>query len=312
MSSAWLFDPRDALLVVLALVALSYVVLIARATSRGRREGDAATPDALRVGTGFITNFFDTLGLGSFATTTALFRKFSLVRDEKIPGTLNVGHTLPTIVQAFIYTKLVEVDPKTLILLIVASVLGAWIGAGVVANWSRKRIQFGMAIALFVASILLLFTLLRPAPEGGALLGLTGTRLVLGFLGNFMLGALMTLGIGLYAPCMIMIALLGMNVKTAFPIMMGSCAFLMPVASARFIRERGFDLKASIGLLIGGIPAVLIAAFIVKSMNLTVMRWLVLVIVLYTATGLFRASRRQEDDATAPAPSGVSAGAAVP
>jgi uncharacterized membrane protein YfcA len=122
----------------------------------------------------------------------------------------------------------------------------------------------------------------------------------------------MTLGIGLYAPCMIMIYMLGMNPTAAFPIMMGSCAFLMPVASARFVRERAFDLRASIGLLLGGVPAVLIAALIVKTLPLTVIRWLVLVVVLYTALGLIRAARREAKGMAAAAPSGAAPGTVVP
>jgi len=169
-----------------------------------------------------------------------------------------------------------------------------------------------MGIALFTAALLLAMTLANRNPTGGTLLELTGAKLVLAFAGNALLGALMTLGIGLYAPCMIMIYLLGMDPKAAFPIMMGSCAFLMPVASARFVRERSFDLRASLGLLLGGIPAVLIAAFIVKSLPLTVVRWLVLVVVLYTATGLVRAARRENAGEKIPAPSGATPGPAVP
>jgi uncharacterized membrane protein YfcA len=369
MSPAWLLDPRNALLAVLSIVALLYLALIVRATTRGIRAGDPALPEAGRLATGFITNFFDTLGIGSFATTTTIFRLkltpeqrrwwglvlgfvaaaavvlliilrpatlsglglwFILticsvlvagllvlfyggsVDDERIPGTLNVGHTLPTIAQAFIFTKIVPVDPKTLILLIIAAVLGAWVGAGVVARWPRRRIQIGMGVALLAAAGLLVLTLTNSNPTGGTLLELTGSKLAIGFAGNVLLGALMTLGIGLYAPCMIMIYLLGMDPKAAFPIMMGSCAFLMPVASARFVRERSFDLRASLGLLLGGIPAVLIAAYIVKSLPLTVVRWLVLVVVVYTAVGLLLTARREAAGLASPAPSGATPGAAVP
>jgi hypothetical protein len=372
MSSAWLLEPRNALLVVLAVVSLFYVVLIVRTTARGVREGERGAPSPGGVGTGFVTNFFDTLGIGSFATTTTIFRLrltpeqkrmwamvFGLlaaiaavgvgfirpnllfgrgimfgitlivlliagllvlyfggdaVDDQQIPGTLNLGHTLPTIAQAFIFTTIVPVDAKTLILLILAAVLGAWVGAGVVAKWSRKRIQLGMGVALLAFAGFQLLALTGSNPGGGTLLELTGAKLAVGFTGNLILGALMTLGIGLYAPCMIMIYMLGMNPTAAFPIMMGSCAFLMPFASARFVRERSFNLRASLGLLLGGVPAVLLAAFIVKSLSLTVVRWLVLVVVIYTAIGLIRASRREASTAShaAPAPSGASAGAAVP
>ncbi|MDB4899289.1 MAG: hypothetical protein JWN53_1097 [Gemmatimonadetes bacterium] len=281
------------LLATLATITLFYLVVLARGVKRTRiADGEATAPTPGGIGTGFITNFFDTLGIGSFATTTAIFRQWKMVRDERIPGTLNVGHSLPTIAQAFIYTKLVPVDATTLILMIAAAVLGAWLGAGVVAKWPRRRVQYGMGLALLGAAALMLAAQLQFVPAGGNLLRLDGARLVLGLVGNFLLGALMTVGIGLYGPCMILISLLGMNPTAAFPIMMGSCAFLMPVASARFIREKAIDVRAVLGLLIGGVPAVLIAAFIVKSMPLSAVRWLVVVVVTYTAVTLLLAARR--------------------
>src|SRR5262249_54365867 len=154
--------------------------------------------------------FFDTLGIGSFATTTAMYKFWKLVKDEVIPGTLNVGHTLPTIAQAFIYIAIVKVEMTTLIALIAASVLGMWLGSGVVCRWPRRNIQIGMGIALLVAASLTLKDVLNKQADGGVLLGLVGAKLVAGIIGNFVLGALMSLGIGLYGPCLIMIALLGM------------------------------------------------------------------------------------------------------
>jgi uncharacterized membrane protein YfcA len=242
---------------------------------------------------GFIANFFDTLGIGSFATTTAMYRFRKLVPDELIPGTLNVGHTLPTITQAFIYIAIVGVEMKTLVLLIAASVLGMWLGAGVVAKWPRRNIQIGMGIALLVAASLTLMTILNTSAGGGDAIALEGLKLWIGVVGNFALGALMSLGIGLYGPCLILISLLGMNPKAAFPIMMGSCAFLMPVGSEQFIRKGSYSLRASIGLAIGGIPAVLIAAYIIKEMDLLYVRWLVVAIVVYTAIMLLRSAARE-------------------
>ena len=126
-------------------------------------------------------------------------------------------------------------------------------------------------------------TNLKLFPPGSDSLGVSGVLLVVAVAGNFLLGALMSLGIGLYAPCMVLIGLLGMNATTAFPIMMGSCAFLMPVGSLKFIKERAYSLRAALGLAIGGIPGVIVAATIVKSLNLVTVRWLVIVVVLYTA-----------------------------
>jgi uncharacterized membrane protein YfcA len=248
--------------------------------------GGFSRPTPLQLLVGFVTAFFDTLGIGSFATTTSIYKLRRMVNVKHMPGTLNVGHTLSTIAQAFIYTRIVPVEPKTLILLIAAACAGAWLGAGVVVHWPRRKIQVGMGIALAGAALMLLLTQLKLLPGGGDALGLTGARLGLGLAGNFVLGMLMMLGIGLYAPCMILVSLLGMNPTAAFPIMMGSCAFLMPVASLRFVRARTYDVRAAIGLALGGVPAVLIAAFLVVSLPLRAVLWLVVAVVLYTSANM--------------------------
>jgi uncharacterized membrane protein YfcA len=269
-------------------------VLVRGRLEEPRRGASLAGPWHIAIG--FITNFFDTLGISSFATTTTFFRvprppgKQGLVDDQVIPGTLNVGHFLPTVAQALIYTVIVEVEFATLALLIAAAVAGSWIGAAIVAGMPRRGIQQGMGIALLVASVLVALSAMGRLPGGGEALGLTGGKLILAIGINFALGALMTLGIGLYAPCMIMISLLGMNPAAAFPVMMGSCAFLMPTAGIQFIKKAKYDLRAALGLALGGVPAVLIAAFIVKSLPLTAMRWLVVAVVLYTAVSLLRSA----------------------
>jgi uncharacterized membrane protein YfcA len=250
-------------------------------------------PSAAECATGFVTVFFDTLGIGSFATTTAIFRAWRLVPDELIPGTLNVGHTISSVGSAFIFIGLVPVAPATLLSMIAAAGLGAWLGAGVVAHLPRYRIRLGMGAALLVAVAIMLFTQLGFIPGGSDALGLDGLRLAIAVLANFVLGGLMTLGIGLYAPCMIVVSLLGMDARAAFPIMMGSCAFLLPISGARFLREHRFHPSAALGLTIGGLPALLIAAYLVKSLPLTAVRWLVIVVVLYTAITLVRAGRRE-------------------
>ena len=258
---------------------------------RRARAGARVAPTLLDLFVGFITNFFDTLGIGSFATTASMFKLWRMVPDERIPGTLNVGHGLPTAVQAFIFIAVVAVEPKTLILMIASSVVGAWLGAGVVSGWSRPKVQVGMGVALLAAAGLFTLRNLDLMPGGGEALRLEGWRLWAGIAGNFVLGALMTLGIGLYAPCMILVSLLGMNPAAAFPIMMGSCAFLMPVGSMRFIRLDRYSLRAALGLTVGGIPGVLLAAFLVKSLPLGYVRWLVVVVVIYAAVMMLRSAR---------------------
>jgi uncharacterized membrane protein YfcA len=309
MNLSALGDAKTLLLLALGVGAAVYVAFLATDFARRRRARAAAgaaagaegseRPTAGGLATGFVTNFFDTLGIGSYATTTSIFRFWKMVPDERIPGTLNIGHTLPTIVQAFIFTQIVPVDARTLILMIAAAVAGAWVGAGVVASWPRRAVQIGMGTSLLGFAVLLTAKSLELTPSGGQALALSGTLLGIAITVNFMLGALMTLGIGLYAPCMILVSLLGMNPTAAFPIMMGSCAFLMPVASVRFLKSGRFDPRAVLGLLIGGLPAVLIAAFLVKSLPLRVMQWLVVVVVVYTAISLLRTAARERASGSA-------------
>jgi uncharacterized membrane protein YfcA len=258
--------------------------------------GGLAVPTLLQSAIGFVTAFFDTLGIGSYATTTAVYKLRNMVQVKLIPGTLNVGHALSTIAQAFIYTKLVPVDPTTLILMIVAASIGSWVGVGVVVHWPRRRIQIGMGIALLGAAALMLMTQLNIVPGGGDAIGLAGPRLWLGVAGNFILGVLMMLGIGLYAPCMILVSLLGMAPTAVFPIMMGSCAFLMPISSIRFVRTRTYDVRAALGLALGGLPAVLIAAYVVRSMSLDAVRWLVVVVVVYTALNMLATAKAERPE----------------
>ena len=299
---------KSALLVALGLLTAAYLSIWVRSVRGAGGRGPAGEPPRPGLRSlliGFVTNFFDTLGIGSFATTTSLFRFLRLVPDELIPGTLNVGHTAPSVTQAFIYIAIVAVAMPTLGSMIAAAVAGAWLGAGVVSRWSRARVQRGMGSALLAAAGLMLMTQLGLVPLGGEAVGLSGIRLAVAVGVNFVLGALMTLGIGLYAPCMILVSLLGMDPKVAFPIMMGSCAFLMPVGSVRFIREGRYALPAAVGLALGGLPAVLLAAYGVWALPLRAVRWLVIVVVVYTGVALLRAAQRERragPSAAAPGP----------
>jgi uncharacterized membrane protein YfcA len=268
-------DAKSLLFLGLVGALVVYGVAIAR--------GGFEMPSALQAIIGFVTAFFDTLGIGSFATTTAVFKLRDMVPVKLIPGTLNVGHTLPTIAQAFIYTRIVPVDSWTLVLMIAAACVGSWVGAGVVVRWPRRKIQIGMGVALLGAAGMLAMQALQLFPGGGAALSLAGGRMWVGLTGNLVLGALMMLGIGLYAPCMILVSMLGMNPTAAFPIMMGSCAFLMPVSSVRFVETRTYARQASLGLALGAVPGVLLAAYVFWTLPIGVVRWLVVVVVVYTA-----------------------------
>ncbi len=289
---------RDVILLVLAGFAGQFLwawLAALRQDRRRRREaaasGGSARPSLSGLATGFLTDFLDTLGIGSFATTTAIFKLARMVPDELIPGTMNVGHTLPTILEAFIFIRIIRVDLTTLALLIAASVVGAWWGAGVVARLPRRTVQLGMGAALAAGVIFMAIGQLGWFPAGGDKLLLRGWPLVIGMAGTCVFGALNTLGVGFYAPAMILVSLLGMVPLAAFPIMMGSAAFLMPVASRRFVQDRAYQPRAAAGLALGGLPAVLLAAFIVKSLPLGMLRLLVLAVASWAALLLFRSAR---------------------
>lgn len=282
-------------LILTALVGLASVFVFRWwRVERGRAAAGRRRPGPIDLTIGAVANFFDTLGIGAFATTTAAFKLFRRVPDEQIPGTLNVGHALPTMAQALIFIAVVEVEPLTLVSMIAAAVAGAWIGVGFAARAPRRAIQVIMGLALLVAALLFLAAVLGVMPAGGDAKGLVGAKLALAVGANFVLGALMMLGVGLYAPCLILVALLGMSPLVAFPIMMGSCAFLMPVGGARFVASGRYSLRAALGLAVGGVPAVLVAAYVVKSLPLDWLRVLVIVVAVYAAISMLWSARRRQ------------------
>ncbi len=232
---------------------------------------------------GFVVNFFDVLGIGAFAPQTALLKFTKQTNDKLIPGTMNVANTLPVLFQALIFITIIEVETITLVLMFISAASGAVLGASLVAKMSEKKIRLVMGFALLVTAFFMLATNMDWIQGGGEAIGLGGIKLAIAVIANFVLGALMTAGIGLYAPCMALVFALGMSPQVAFPIMMGSCAFLMPPASVRFIREKAYNRKAAVAMAIPGIIAVGLAAFIVKSLPLDVLRWVVIGVILYTS-----------------------------
>ena len=239
---------------------------------------------------GFVVNFFDVLGIGAFAPQTALLKFTKQTQDRVLPVTLNVSNTIPVLIQALIFIQIVEVEPITLISMLLSAAAGAILGAGIVAKLPVRKIQLTMGFALLVTAFFMLSGQTDWIQNGGEAIGLTGGKLALAVGANFILGAFMTVGIGLYAPCMALVYALGMSPLVAFPIMMGSCAFLMPPASAKFIKEGAYNRKASVSMAIPGIIAVLIAAFLVKSLPLNTLRWVVIAVIIYTSLVMFKSA----------------------
>jgi uncharacterized membrane protein YfcA len=283
------------LLSVLSVSALIFAFFYLRDVYQKRKTFDKGSWLPL-TGVGFVTNFFDTLGIGSFAPTTSFYKFTKLVDDRVIPGTLNIGHCLPVVAQALIYIKGVEVEAVTLISIMLAATLGAIIGAGVVCKLPVNKIRIGLGASLLLVAIAMITKNLFQSEVGA--MGLTSWKLIAAIAVSFVFGALQTIGIGFYAPCMALIFVLGMNTRSAFPIMSGSCALLMPWASLKFIKEGAYDAKAAIGLTSLGIVGVLIAAYIVKTIPLEILTWVVVVVILYTSVMMFRSAKKKESPAT--------------
>ncbi len=287
---------RIVLLSLLAVIAVWYAIFWGTMLTR-RKEW--AIPSPLQMFTGLLTDFGDTFGVGSFAVTTGIYRQFKMVDDRLIPGTLNVGHGLPTIAQALIFNAAIQVDITTLCLLIAASVIGAWFGASFVSRLPKRSVQLGMGTALLFAALIMYLRIEDAVPkaaDGQAVLGLTGWKLGVGIMGNLVFGALMTIGVGAYAPIMVMVSLLGMDTTAAYPIMMGSCAFLMPTASYQFVRSGSYDPRAALGLTLLGIPGVIAASVIIlgfgQDPKLKELKYIVLFVVLYTSITMLMAAMR--------------------
>lgn len=235
---------------------------------------------------GLIGNFFDTFGLGSFATSSFLFKIHHSVHDIDVPGTLNVGNSIPVSLQALIFLSLVNIDIKTLVCLIISAVLGAFLGVKFVTKWNKRSIRFGMGIGLLLLGIFMIMNNINIIPLNltGTSLKLTGYKLVIAMIINFFLGALMNLAVGLYAPCMALVSVLGMEVKAAFPIMMNSSAFLMSYGNGpRFIKEGRYDMIASLCQMVAGSIGVVIAAFLINKLPIFILTWIFACVVLYSS-----------------------------
>lgn len=246
--------------------------------------------------TGLIANFFDTLGIGSFAIVTILVNWVDYLEDDRhLPGTLNVGNAIPIIVQALIFVTVVDVDGLTLISLVVAATLGAFVGSRFVVRLSERKVQYTVGYAMIATGILMILTqlnLINLLGTNNTALGLSGGPLLIGIVGNFILGLLMSVGVGLYAPCMAMLYILGLNPIAAYPIMMASCAGLMPVTGSSFIKSNLYNRRLALGLTLGGIFGVFIAAKLVVNIPLTLLQWLVIFVVFYAGYSYIQKAKR--------------------
>jgi uncharacterized membrane protein YfcA len=270
-----------------------FVIALARRVLAAPR--DAFPPAEVTFVSGVI-NFFDTLGIGSFAPTTAYFKLRRLVADKMIPPTLIVGSAVPAILGGLIFIQIIEVDPSLLVACIAAAIGGSVLGASIAPRLPAQKIRVFMGVGLLIAACIMTLSNLNLMPAGGSALSLPPMLLMLAAAGCFVLGVLLNLGIGFYAPALIMLSLLGLEPRAAFPIMMGSCAFIFPSAGLKLLKHPDLKMSLVVATTVGAIPGILVAAFLVKSLPLELLRWLVILVVLYTSCVMLLAARRREED----------------
>ena len=276
-----------ALLVPIALASLAFMAYLGRAAVAA-----GAHPKIEAILVSLVINFFDTLGIGSFAPTTAWLKLRKLVPDRMIPPTMLVGFGPPTFAESIIFLILlgVKVDPVLLVGCVIAILMGGLIGAPLVARSRVWFVQLVVAIALLIAAGLYALTNLHMMPGGGTAASLPMTLTIVAIVANFIFGVLLNFGVGNYAPTLVMLSLMGMDPRLVFPIMATGGALTIAGAGARHITIGEIDLRIVVGLALGGIPAVIVAAFVVKEMPLELLRWLVIVVVIYAAAVMAHAA----------------------
>ena len=276
-----------AILVPIALAMAAYVAILLRAVAKRK-----AWPKMEAVALGAVVNFFDTFGIGSFAQTTAWLKFRKLVPDRLIPPTMIAGLTPPAMVESIIFLILlgVKVDPTLLFGGAIATGVGGIVGAPLVVRAKAWIVQMTVAIGLVLAGIAFLLAIAGAMPVGGTAsslpLGLTIVAIVL----SFVLGLLANFGVGNYAPTLAILSLMGMDPHYCFPIMASGASLMGAGSSMKFVKVPDMDLGIVIGLTLGGIPAVLVAALIVKQMDVDVLRYVITLVVFYTAIVMGRAA----------------------
>ncbi|MGG0921607.1 TSUP family transporter [Leuconostoc suionicum] len=245
---------------------------------------------------GFITDFGDTLGIGSFATTTAAFRMTNYIDDDrKLPGTLNAVHAIPVMFQALFFITAVKVELTTLLPMTTAAVIGAYVGTHVTKKWHAPTVQRVMAITLLIAVIIMIVRMITTPGSNNSMgvHGLHGWWLILGIVFNFGIGVLMTMGLGNYAPELIFFSLMGVNPAVAFPVMMLDAALIMPTTALNVIKMDRVSWRGFAGVAIGGVLGVIVAAKFFTSMDVDLLNKLIVVVALWTIFGLLRDSMKK-------------------
>ncbi|WP_426549098.1 sulfite exporter TauE/SafE family protein [Spiroplasma endosymbiont of Glossina fuscipes fuscipes] len=248
---------------------------------------------------GFFGSFTDTIGVGSFVVTVAALNATNSVPDvKKLPGTLNVGLTIPNLLAGTLFVSAIQVELVTLVTLVIAAMVGAFCAAKIVNKVNKKFVALFVAVSLAAAGILMILGQVGLFNTVGTK-GLSGWKLAVGIIAFFVIGGLQSFGVGLYAPALAIVSLLGMETIIVFPIMTCAAGFALPTTAWTFHRDNNYSPKVAYGLLLGGVAGTVTAFFVVfvgiqgglgVKMNdfIYYLKWFAVGVMYYAAFMLFK------------------------
>ncbi|HEM5989662.1 TPA: sodium:solute symporter [Streptococcus suis] len=242
---------------------------------------------------GYVTDLLDTLGIGTFATTTSLLKATKLIEDDRrIPATMTTAHIIPILLEALLFITIVEVEMTTLISLAIAAFTGASVGARVTQDWDTRKVQRVLGILLIIAAGIMVYRMVtNPGADlANDVRGLTGWKLLVGIVFDFFIGMLLSMGLGNYAPELIFFSLMGISPAVALPVMMLNAAMMLSAGAKQFIQSGRVNWPGVPGIIVGGVLGVLTAAFFLSSLDVNNLKVLVVFIASYTGITLLRSS----------------------
>lgn len=285
----------NVILILIVLVNGSFIFQIVKDFTKNKSElaNEPGNPFLMALSQFFIF-FLSTFGISDFAIGASLYPKANWVEDKKLPGTLNTACVIPVAAMALAYISSIEVGIATLLIPIVAQVVGAYISPRFVVKLPKNTIKKFVIAGLIVAGGLILAGKLGVYPSGGTKTSLQGFSLVMLGVLSMIYGALNNIGIGSYALTMATVYAFGLNPAVAFPIMMGACTFSVPVGSIQFVKLNSYSRKITFFSATFGVIGVLVAAFLVKGLNTNILQWVVLGVILYSVISMIHDLRKEK------------------
>jgi uncharacterized membrane protein YfcA len=237
---------------------------------------------------GILAFIADTFGVGSFAVNVALSKFFGTFEDEELPGAVNGAQVLPGAIESLFFMQLVDVDLKTLLILVAGTCLGGVVGGHIVTRMNKQTIRALMVVCFIVLIFLLLGYQLKLMPLGGEAMSLNGIKLVLGFLAMVLCGALTCAGVGLFVMVQSVLFLLNVSPEVAFPIMTTAGAMQQPLTTMVFLKQGRIPLKKTWVLSIAGCVGVMMALPVFNALSTDALRGLLMVVLIYNVISMGR------------------------